>query len=122
MLLFNVFFYQQVVQLLQESPFGRFDVIENPEPIAPLTKSTLIGFACSRRFLSIRYVTPLSLITSSFSAGSSRAIPSEGPDQPPSERKSLIYDGSSWAFRKSVIFSFAVSVTVNISNASFWIK
>ena len=64
--------------------------MENPEPIADSTKSILIGLTFSYKLFSIRYVIPLSFIISSLSLGSSRAIPREGPDQPPWERKSLI--------------------------------
>ena len=77
-------------EVLQEAPHVlSLEEIENPEPNADSTKSTQIGFAWLSNSLSIKYLIPLSLMISSFSRGSSRAIPREGPDHPPSERNIL---------------------------------
>ena len=84
--------HQQLQELLPQPALllERADVTENPAPIADSTKSTLIGFTSSNNSLSTRKVIPCSLKVSSFSRGSSRAIPSAGPDHPPSFRVILM--------------------------------
>jgi len=79
--------------------------------------STLIGFTELRRSLLTRNVKPPSLKTSSFSFGSSRAMPSEGPAHPPSDIMILMDWGSLASLRYSLITSTAFWDTWNIINS-----
>ena len=104
-------------QLLQEdpqpAPAARLDVSLKPAPRSDSMKSTLIGLTSSKRPLSTRKVTPLSVKISSFPCDSSRAIPSEGPPHPAC--MSIRMEGASVRlFRNSLIISLAFSVTSNI--------
>lgn len=111
--------YQQLLQVpLPQPPPAlpeRADLTEKPAPKADSTKSTLIGFTSLYNSLLIRKVTPFSLKVSSFSCGSSRAMPSAGPDHPPSFRVILTERGPSLPSINSLITSPAFSDTSNIS-------
>lgn len=85
--------------------------------MAVSTKSTLIGFTSSNSSLLTRKVIPFSLKVSSFSCGSSRAIPSAGPDHPPSFIVILMEGGLSFSLMNCLITSPAFSDTSNISNS-----
>ena len=70
--------------------------------------------AISKSSLLTRNVRPPCSNTSSSSFDSSRAIPKEGPAQPPSVIMSRIVRASSLSLRNSLIISTAFSVTSNI--------
>jgi len=64
-------------------PMGFVELIENPDRIPASIKSILIDSQVFSKLLSTRNVSPSCSYFASFSFGSSRARPREGPDQPP---------------------------------------
>jgi hypothetical protein len=105
-------------QLPQPSAFLRFDSMEYPDPRGVSTKSTLMGFTSSKSSFSIMKVSPFWLKISSPSRDSSRAMPREGPAQPPSLRKILTRAFSLRSLKNAIIISSALGVISNIQISS----
>lgn len=103
---------------LPPPPMGLAAVMENPDRYPASMKSTLTAPHFSKRLSSIRNCRPSSSYTLSFSFGSSRAKPREGPLQPPCIKAmrtaELILFCSRYVFK---LFT-AGAVTSNISASS----
>lgn len=104
--------YEQVPEQPPQSALGISIPDDMAKPIA--VKSTLIGFAFSKKSLSITKVNPFALKTSSVSFDSSRARASEGPAQPPWLRNTRTGTTFGWFSKYSASFFWAASVHSNI--------
>lgn len=93
-------------------PIGLAEVIPNPERGPASTYSTLMVPQVSRRLSSTRNVSSSWSYTLSFSFGSSRARPSDGPAQPPCIRATRNADSILFWLRYSLSLVTARSVTV----------
>ncbi len=83
---------------------SRLESRTNPMPL----KSILMGLACAIKSLPTTKVCPFISTVSSLSDGSSRAIASDGPPQPPALRKIRMGEGDE-PVKKASICSFATS-------------
>jgi hypothetical protein len=105
---------QQLQELPQPSPAGRLEIILKPDPVSASTKSMQIGLTFSNRSFSTAKVMPCALAVKSFSCGSSRARPREGPPQP-SCKRTLIAFCCPFCFSMTLLIMLpAFSVTSNI--------
>ena len=93
--------------------------ILKPERPPISMKSIFTGLISSRSFGSTRKVNPLSSKTTSSVLGSSRAIPSDGPDQPPSKRAMRMGGTGFLSLRADDSISAAFSVTSNMLTLLF---
>lgn len=100
-------------------PTGLAEEMPNPERGPASTYSTLMEPQVSNRVSSTRKVRSLWLYTLSFSFGSSRANPKEGPAQPPCIRATRRADSILFWLRYSLSFDTARSVTVRDMKSSF---
>lgn len=111
--------YQPQPLLLQEPllqpppPIGLVEVMPNPERGPASIYSTLMAPHVSSRLSSTKNLRLSLSYTLSFSFGSSRAKPSEGPAQPPCIRATLRAESMLFCARYSFSLSTAKSVTVN---------
>jgi hypothetical protein len=98
---------------------GTGEEIEKPERGPASMKSTLISRQLLIRPLSTRNFNPSRSKTSSFSFGSSRAKPKEGPAQPPCMMATRMGESILCCAKYSLRFFCASSVTSNTSFTSY---
>ncbi len=103
-------------------PIGLAEVMPKPDRGPASTYSTLIVPQVSIRLSSTRKVRSSWSNTLSFSFGSSRARPSEGPDQPPCIRATRNADSILFWLRYSLSLVTARSVTVKDMKSSFFLS
>jgi len=94
---------------------GFAELIENPERMPASIKSILIAPQVSSRLLSTRKVRPSCSYVASFSFGSSRARPSDGPAQPPPMIATRRAESMLFCSMYDLRFCVANSVTSNIT-------
>jgi len=111
---------------LQEAPLlqppllmGFAELIENPDRMPASIKSILIDPQVSSRLLSTRKVRPSCSYFASDSLGSSRASPSEGPDQPPPIMAMRRAESMLFCSMYDLRFCVANSVTSNITSTPY---
>ena len=94
---------------------GLAELIEKPERMPASIKSILMDSQVSNRLLSTRNVRPSCSYFASFSLGSSRARPREGPAQPPPIMATRRAESILFCSMYDLRFCVANSVTSNIT-------
>jgi hypothetical protein len=105
---------QEALLLQPPPPMGLAELIENPDRMPASIKSILIDPQVSSRLLSTKNVRPSCSYVASFAFGSSRARPSEGPDQPPPMSAMRRAESMLFCSMYDLRFCVANSVTSNI--------